>query len=185
MPVRYALDPGQSRFTVQAFARGLLSAFAHNPTIAIRDFTGEVQFDPAAPGEAAVQMTVRADSLAVIDNVPERDRPEVERQMRGDVLEVAAYPEVRFRGKAVQAGRVADDWYRLRLSGPLFLRGVTKTQEVDTQLRLLDGEARLSGAFTLSQPAYGIKRVSAVGGMVTLQDELKFAFDIVGRKVDS
>jgi hypothetical protein len=36
--VRYVFDPSVSRFTVQAFATGLLCAFGHNPTIAIRDF---------------------------------------------------------------------------------------------------------------------------------------------------
>ena len=35
---RYRIDPGRSRFTVQAFATGLLSAFAHSPTFAVRDF---------------------------------------------------------------------------------------------------------------------------------------------------
>jgi hypothetical protein len=42
--VRYVFDKNASRFTVQAFATGMLSAFGHNPMIGIRDFAGEVQF---------------------------------------------------------------------------------------------------------------------------------------------
>ena len=42
---QYLLDKGASRFTVRAFAGGMLSAMGHNPTIAVRDFTGEVNVD--------------------------------------------------------------------------------------------------------------------------------------------
>ncbi len=45
MTARYRLDPGQSRFTVQAFATGLLSFLGHSPTFAVRDFAGAVRFD--------------------------------------------------------------------------------------------------------------------------------------------
>ena len=34
--VHYALDRGVSRFTARAFASGMLSAFGHSPTLAIR-----------------------------------------------------------------------------------------------------------------------------------------------------
>jgi hypothetical protein len=37
MAVHYRLNPGESRFTVQAFASGLLSFLGHSPTFAIRD----------------------------------------------------------------------------------------------------------------------------------------------------
>ena len=39
---RYVIDGRSSRFTVRAFATGLLSAMGHNPTIGIRDFSGEM-----------------------------------------------------------------------------------------------------------------------------------------------
>ena len=42
MAVRYQLDPRSSRFTVQAFASGMLRAFAHDPIIVIRDFSGKL-----------------------------------------------------------------------------------------------------------------------------------------------
>jgi polyisoprenoid-binding protein YceI len=182
MTVRYTLDPGQSRFTVQAFAGGLLSAMAHNPVIAIRDFTGEMRFSPDSPGDAALQMAVKTDSLEVAGNVNPKDVREIEATMRREVLETAAYPEIHFRGTAVSADKVAENWYRLRLEGPLALHGVTNGQQVEVQVRLLDEEIRLSGEFTLLLSAFRIKRVSALGGMITLKDALKFSFDLVGRK---
>ena len=43
--MRSVLDPAPGRFTMQAFARGALSAFAHSPTFAVRDYTGEPAVD--------------------------------------------------------------------------------------------------------------------------------------------
>ena len=60
-----SLMPGQSKFTVQAFASGLLAGFGHNPTIAIRDFTGEVQCTPGSLTNASVRLVINAQSLAV------------------------------------------------------------------------------------------------------------------------
>jgi len=63
--VRYVLDPSVSRFTVQAFATGILSAFGHNPTIAIRDYDGEVQFAPDTYEDASLQLTAKTTSFEV------------------------------------------------------------------------------------------------------------------------
>ena len=56
MTVRYRLDPVRSRFTVQAFATGLLSFLAHSPTFGVRDFAGEMSFLTGAPTTAAVHV---------------------------------------------------------------------------------------------------------------------------------
>jgi polyisoprenoid-binding protein YceI len=182
--VRYVLDPSQGRFTVRAFSGGMLSVLGHNPTFAIRDYGGELRFAPDAPAEAAILITVKADSLTVTDPVSPKDREEIERRMREEVLETAKYPEVVYRSIEIQADRIADDWYRLRISGELSLHGVKKTHPVEAQLRLLGDEMRLSGQCTLSHSAYRIKPVTALGGTIKLKDELKFDFEIVGQKRD-
>ena len=41
--MHYSLVPGESRFTIQAFARGALSAFGHSPTFAVSDYSGELE----------------------------------------------------------------------------------------------------------------------------------------------
>jgi len=38
------------------------------------------------------------------------------------------------------------------------------------------------GEFTIRQSDYNIKPISAIGGGLKVKDELKFSFDIVGRK---
>jgi polyisoprenoid-binding protein YceI len=169
---------------VQAFAGGILSSFAHNPTFAIREFTGELRFTPDAPAEGSFRLTVKADSLTLTDSVSQNDRDAIEGQMRQEVLETATYPEVVFQSTGITAARAADDWYRLRIAGEFRLHGVKKAHEVDTQLRILEDEVRLSGQTTLLLSAYHLKRVSALGGTIKLKDELKFDFDLVGRKQD-
>ena len=59
---------------------------------------------------------------------------------------------------------------------------VARPHEVEAQLRLSDGEARLSGDTSVSQSAHRIREVSALGGLIKLKDELKFKFDLLGRK---
>jgi hypothetical protein len=49
----FLIDPRMSRFLVRATAGGMLSMFGHNPTIAIRDFSGEARFSPDALDRAS------------------------------------------------------------------------------------------------------------------------------------
>ena len=48
--MRYLIDPKSSRLTVQAFAGGVLSSVAHNPTFAVRGVSGEMGFRSRSPG---------------------------------------------------------------------------------------------------------------------------------------
>jgi polyisoprenoid-binding protein YceI len=179
---RYILDPRSSRFTVQAFAAGMLSGFAHSPTFAIREFTGELRFTAETFADASFQLTARADTLKLTDHLSPKDRDEIETRMRQEVLETAVYPEIVFQSSEFMADMIADNWYRLRLKGELRLRGVRQPQLIDAQLRMSEDLARLGGQCSLAPSAYRIKPVTAVGGMIKLKDKVKFDFDIVGRK---
>src|SRR5262245_50229061 len=137
--MRYRVDAGRSRFIAQAFAKGLLSAFGHNPRLAIRGFEGEVKFDPAAPNAASLRMKARADSLVVIDDMSEDDRREIERVTREELLEAARYPEVVFQSAIVAARQVAEGRYRASGAGYLSLHGVTRELTIDVAA-LVDGD---------------------------------------------
>ena len=178
----YLLDKGASRFTVRAFASGMLSALGHNPTIAIRDFTGEVNLDPAAPGQASLRLQIRADSLEVIDEIKSRDRKEIESTMNQKVLESSNYPAVTFEGTATSADQLGEGRYRVSMSGNLSLRGVTRNLPLTAQATLAGDMLRAYGEFSILQSNYGIPPVIVAGGALKLKDELKFTFDIVARK---
>ena len=178
--VHYRPDAGRSRFTVQAFAEGLLSSFGHDPVIAIRDFEGEVEFVPGTLEGARVRLTIKAGSLAVADDVKEKDRLEIERMMRDDVLEVSNYPEIVFESTSVTASRIKEGRYRARVIGDLTLHGV-KQPNLWIQAEVTFGDdntLRAQGEFSLRQTDYKIKPVSVAGGTLKVKNELKFKFDI-------
>jgi polyisoprenoid-binding protein YceI len=181
--VRYRLAADKSRFTVQAFAEGLFSAFGHDPVIAIRDFAGEVEFVPGTLEGAQLRMTIKADSLAVTDDVKEKDRQEIERMMREDVLETARYPEIVFTSTSISASRQGEGRYRARVIGELTLHGVTqKNLWIQAEVTISVDTLRAKGEFPLKQTDYGIKPVSVVGGTMKVKNELKFSFDIAAEK---
>jgi polyisoprenoid-binding protein YceI len=179
---RYVIDKSSSRFTVRAYATGMLSAFGHNPTIAIRDFNGEVGFSPEAPAQGSLHLEIRADSLEVTDDISGKDRSEMERAMNQDVLESAKYPKIVYESSGVSATAAGEGRYRANINGNLSLHGATEKQPVVAQVTLSGDMLRASGEFTISQAAYGMKLVSVAGGTLKLKDELKFNFEIVARE---
>jgi polyisoprenoid-binding protein YceI len=182
--MRFVLDDSQSRFTVQAFSTGALSVLGHSPTFAIRALKGEIRFAAEAIVETAIHLTVQADSLALVDSVSAKDRDEIESRMRQEVLETSAYREIVFESTELTATKITEGWYRLAIAGKLSLHGVTNRHQVDAQLRLREDDLVLSGECQLLQSKYRIKRVSALAGMITLKDELKLTFELVGSKQD-
>ena len=122
----YVLDKGSSRFSVRAFASGMLASLGHNPNIAIRDFTGEASFDPTAPDHGSLRLDIRADSLEVTDDIKRKDRAEIEATMNQKVLESAKYPTITFDSRAVSANELGGGRYQVTLNGTLALRGATE-----------------------------------------------------------
>lgn len=179
----FQIDANRSRFLVRASATGLLSAFGHNPTIAIRGFSGEVKFNPETPETASLVIRIQANSLVVTDDVSDKDRREVERQMREDVLEVERFPEIVFQSTSISAEKIFAGQYRAKINGQVTLHGITRDVQFDTQVIGGGGDSlRANGEFTLRQTDFNIKPISAVGGTIKLKDELKFTFDIVAHR---
>ncbi len=178
----YSLDRSSSKFTVRAFASGMLSALGHSPTFAIRDFTGQAEFDPAAPENASLNIQVRATSLEVMDDIKSSDRKDIESTLNQKVLESEKYPGISFDAHATSATPLGGGRFQVNLNGALSLRGVTGRVPIVAQVMVMGDMLRASGAFSLLQSAYGIPPVSVAGGALKLKDELKFSFDIVGRK---
>jgi polyisoprenoid-binding protein YceI len=182
---RYAIDPAMSQFTVKAFVTGMFSMMgmmSHNPTIAIRGFSGEAEFAPATLEYAALHMKIDARSLAVTDNVSDKDRREMEQTISRDVLDVARYPEIVFDASNGSSSKAGDGYYLVRLLGDLSLHGVTHSQPVSVQIAVNGDILRAHGEFSVRQTDFGIKPVSVAGGALKLKDELKCTFDIVARR---
>ena len=178
---RFVFDAKRSRFTVQAFATGFLSAMGHNPTIAIRTFSGEVEFDPEALEACGLRLTIQAASLSVQDDISDKDRCEIERVMKREVLEVEKYPEITYQASPISVSKLDGSAYIANLTGDLKLHGVTRKQPLTVRIAVLGTTLRASGSFAINQSDYQIKPVSVAAGALKVKDELKFAFDVVAQ----
>ncbi|HWE39181.1 MAG TPA: YceI family protein [Isosphaeraceae bacterium] len=179
MTARYRLDPGQSRFTAQAFATGLLSMLGHSPTFAVRDFSGVVGLDGPEARGLSLELTVRADSLELLDPVKPADREEIEGRMRREVLETASSPEIAFQLVESESQPAGAGHFRVFLGGRLTLHGVTNPLGTDAELLVFPDSLLIRGACTLRMSPYRIRPVTALGGAIKLKDEVKVAFDLV------
>mgnify|MGYP001190514749 CR=1 FL=1 len=178
----YILDVKASRFTVQAFATGMLSAMGHSPTIAIRDFSGEVDFNPETLQASGFRISIKTASLSVQDDISDKDRREIERMMNDQVLETAKYSDILYQAPSIAITRLGDALFSAALDGTLTLHGVISKQPVTARIAAFGTTLRASGEFMLSQAAYQIKPVSVAGGALKLKDEVKFSFEMVARE---
>ena len=133
-------------------AEGMLSMFGHNPVIAVCGFGGDARFNPGTLEAGSLLILVQADSLAVINKVSDKDRLEMERAMREEVLETARYPEVVFMSTNIAASQTTQDQYHARINGNLSLHGVTRDQLIDAQLTVNGDSLRAQGDFPLGRP---------------------------------
>lgn len=180
--MRYTFDKGISRFTVQAFSTGLLSAFGHNPTIGIRDFKGEVQFTPETYDKALLRLTVDTATLELQDEMKKDDREKLIRLMFTEVLDVRHFPEATFESSQIKVQTAGDGQLQASVAGVLTLRGVSQNISFNTRVREMGAMLRISGDFRVRQSEFGITPVSFAGGALRLKDELKFTLEIVARQ---
>lgn len=181
--VQYVIDMRASQFTVQAFASGLISAVAHSPKIAIRDWTGNVEMSSPEFSNAALRVKVKASSLDVLDELPDKDRRVLQRVMNEEVLETQTYPDIEYESKELMAEKLREDLYRVNVKGTLALHGVSNNHSFVAQVAMGPDTARAYGEFTIRQTDYDIRIASVAGGSLKLQDDLKFSFYLIARKV--
>jgi polyisoprenoid-binding protein YceI len=179
--VRYRIDAPASRLLVRTFTSGVLSAFGHNPSFVLGDVRGDLALEPDDLPTATCRLVIKADSLTLTEDVNDADRREIERRTQQEVLESATYPEIIYECR--QGTAVAHGPMQLTLKGDLTLHGVTRPELVSTRLFLTGDTIRAQGEASVRQSDYGIKLVTAVGGMLRMKDEVKLTFDIVARLV--
>ena len=179
--VRWVIDTRSSQFTVQAFASGLVSVIAHSPKIAIRDWTGEVQMASRNLENTMLRVRIKTASLEVLDELRDADRRELHRIMNQDVLETTRFPEIQYESREVQAEKVRDDLYKIKVRGQLSLHGISNEHSFTAQVSMGEDSARAYGEFSIRQSDYEVRIASIAGGTLKLQDDLKFSFYVLAR----
>jgi polyisoprenoid-binding protein YceI len=179
---RFVIDQKASHFKVQAFASAMTAGLGHNPTIGIRDFSGEARFVPGTLDAASLTLSIRAASLVVESEMNKDDRRTLERIMNEQVLSTSKHPVVSYQSTNVRAVKLGEGLYRVELSGTLTLNGLSRIQKVISQVTIGPYSLRATGNFEISQSNFAIAPVHVAGGLLTLRDELKFAFFIMARQ---
>jgi polyisoprenoid-binding protein YceI len=175
---RYRLDNKTSRFTVKAFATGLLSFAAHSPTFLVNEARGHISLEGGELLRMALELTVKANSLEVMDRVSEADRADIEGRMGREVLEISRYPEIVFRSSEVSLSAIERGRHQIRMIGSLSLHGATHRFQVEGELVVYDDALRIRGERPLAMSAYGIKPVTAMAGTIRLKDEVMLSYDV-------
>lgn len=178
---KFVLDAGSSRFTVKAFAAGMTAGLGHNPTIAIRDFTGVVEFEAGTLNAATLAVAVKSGSLQVQDEMREDDRKMLERIMNEEVLATVRYPEIVYQSGDIVSMKASEGVYKSEMKGKLTLHGVTRRLDVSSQVTVGPYNLRANGNFELRQSDFDIPKINVAGGALMLRDELKFAFFVVAK----
>lgn len=179
---RYAIDARGSRLKIYAYASGLFSAVGHDPVIGVRDVSGELAFAANDPRAGSMRLNIAAKSLAVENDVSDKDRREIEQTMHEQVLETGKFGEIVYEASLARIEPVSEGRYRVEVDGQLTLHGVTRSQRAAGQVFLMGDTLRAQGELTLRQTDYNIKLVSVAGGTLKIKDELKLTFDLLARK---
>jgi polyisoprenoid-binding protein YceI len=178
---RYVLDARDSRFTAKVEVGGLLSMFGHDHLVALRDFSGDVRFDPDHPDQASLRLTIRAASIEEASrDFSEEDRKAITQEIHDKALEVSRFPEILFQSTGVSVTRKGDAEFQIVLRGTLTMHGETRRVSVPVRFRLNGDRFTADGTFQVRHSDYGIERLSAAAGTVKAKDEITLTFHLVG-----
>ncbi len=165
----YAIDPGHSEVSFQV--RHLVTQVRGK----FNDYQGTIDLDPARLESSKVEFRIKAASIDTA--LPDRDK-----HLRAeDFFFVEKYPEIVFKSQQIKAA--GKDTYEV--TGPLTLRGVTKTVTLPVTFlgKVRDPWGNDKAGFaletTINRKDYGIVWNAALdNGGVVLGDDVKIAINL-------
>jgi polyisoprenoid-binding protein YceI len=181
----YKIDPGRSRVEIDVFRGGLFKAFGHDHTVAAKNFSGAVQFDPRNAADSSVTLYIDATSLTVLDPLAsEKERSEVQTTMQGPkVLNVQAFPRIAFHSTHVSELTQAGDGFESTLTGTLDLHGIEKESTFPVRIDFQKNLLHATGIVSIAQTDFGIVPINLGGGAVRVRDQVKVSFDILAERI--
>jgi polyisoprenoid-binding protein YceI len=179
----YAVDTGKSSVRIHVGKTGAFSFAGHKHEVDA-PVSGTVTADAATPSSSIVDLTFAAARMRVLaEGEPAGDAPKVEEIMKSEkVLDLARFPEIRFRSKAVSGQAVPGGGYDLRIVGELALHGVTREITVPVKVTVDGRTLTATGHATVRHDQFGIIPVSAGGGTVKVANEIEIDLRIVAEQ---
>ena len=181
--VTYNLDASQSKFMAHANRSGLLWFKGHSHHLAASDFSGQVELTPETLTPASLRLVVKAASLHETGaDFTEQQKQIINKELKEIVLHPDQYPDITYQSTNVTAKALGADRYEVKINGNLTLHGVTRPVTIPAVVTLRGSTLRASGKFSIDRDDYKVKATSAFHGMVRVDDDIKFEFDILGRR---
>jgi polyisoprenoid-binding protein YceI len=181
--VTYNLDASQSKFMAHAKRSGLLWFKGHSHHLAASEFTGEVQLTPDTITPASLHLVVKAASLHETGaDFTDQQKQIIDKELKDIVFHPDQYPDITFQSTNVTAKNSGAGRYEVKIDGDLTLHGVTKRITIPAVVTLQGDNLRAVGEFSIDRDNFNVKATSAFHGMVRVDDDVKFEFDIVGHK---
>src|SRR5215212_3483090 len=181
--VTYNLDPSQSKFMAHANAGGLLWFKGHNHHLDAGDFSGQVQITEGTVTPASLRLVVKAASLHETGaDFTEPQKQIIDKELKEIVFHPDQYPDITFQSTKVTAKGLGAGRYDVKIDGNLTLHGVTRPITIPATVTLNGSTLRAVGKFGIDRGDYKVKATSAFHGMVRVDDDVKFEFDILGRR---
>ena len=181
--VTYTLDASQSKFMAHANRSGLLWFKGHSHHLAASDFSGQVELTPDTITPASLRLVVKAASLHETGaDFTEPQKQIINKELKEIVLHPDQYPDITFQSTNVTAKALGGGRYDVKINGNLTLHGVTRPVTIPTTVTLNGSTLRAVGKFSIDRGDYKVKATSAFHGMVRVDDDIKFEFDILGRR---
>lgn len=164
---RWSADPAHSAVAFRVRHLGITWV---NGTFG--QWTADLNYDPSKPEAASV--TARIQTASVSTGNDRRDN-----DLRQNYLAVDSFPEITFVSKRVE--NVAPD--KLRISGDLTMRGVTRPVVLDTDIGGVLTTARgrrtaFSAITMIKRQDYGITRNGFMEGAQIVGDDVRITIDI-------
>jgi polyisoprenoid-binding protein YceI len=182
--VTYTLDASQSKFMAHASRSGLFWFKGHSHHLAASEFTGEVQLTPDTITPASLHLVVKAASLHETGaDFTEPQKQIINKELKEIVFHPDQYPDIVFQSTNVTATKQsAAGSYEVKIDGDLTLHGVTKRISIPATVTLDGDKLRAVGKFSIDRNDYNVKATSAFHGLVRVDNDVHFEFDIVGHR---
>lgn len=185
----YRLDAALSTVRIYVYRAGKAARLGHNHVLSLPRFEGAVRIPGDQPGDADCDLRLKLEDIVVDDPAlravtggaftSERSVEDIagtRRNMLSDKgLDAEHFPQMRLR-----CARVTGDWPQLIVQMEVTLHGIRRTEPVALQVERTAQKLRVQGALILRQSDYGITPLSALGGLMTVQDEVLVRFDLHG-----
>ena len=181
--VTYNLDASQSKFMAHASRSGLFWFKGKSHHLAASEFTGQVELTPDTITPASLRLVVKAASLHETGaEFTEPQKQIINKELKEIVLHPDQYPDITFQSTNVTVKTSSAGRYDVKIDGNLTLHGVTRRTTIPAVVTLNGNDLRAVGEFSIDRDDFKVKATSAFHGLVRVDDDVKFEFDIVGHR---